>query len=138
MEITYRGSAICSYSLLMRSAILKVTVPATIMTSACLGDARGAMPNRSMSYTVDPVTINSNAQHAMPNDMGNIDERRAQLIRSTSAATMTPPTAKPLSNNPFIILLGFSSPPAQRKRSYISLGIGDLYSVGRGSGFTQS
>jgi hypothetical protein len=30
-------------------AILLVSVPATIITSACLGDARGAKPKRSAS-----------------------------------------------------------------------------------------
>src|SRR5690606_11701504 len=86
----------------MRSAILKVTVPATIITSACLGEALGAIPKRSISYTVVPVTMNSNAQQAIPNVIGNIEESRAQLMRSSSAATITPPSSNFLSSSPFI------------------------------------
>src|SRR5690606_30280195 len=56
----------------------------------------------SISYTVVPVTINSKAQHAIPNVIGNMDDKRAQLIRSSNAATMTPPSSNFLSSNPFI------------------------------------
>src|SRR6185312_12651468 len=50
IEITYLGSAIWSYSLRTRSAILKLTVPATIMTSDWRGLPLGMTPNLSRSY----------------------------------------------------------------------------------------
>ncbi len=64
----------------MRLAILIVTVPATIMTSAWRGVARKApAPKRSKSYRAAPVAIISMAQQASPNVIGHSDERRAQL-----------------------------------------------------------
>ena len=49
IEITYLGSGIWSYAFRNADAILFVSVPATIKTSACLGDALGAAPNLSTS-----------------------------------------------------------------------------------------
>src|SRR5438045_9240331 len=90
MLITYRGSAICSYNLLIRYAILKVTVPATIITSLWRGVARGTMPSLSISYGDVPVLMNSIAQQAIPNVMGNKDDSLDQLNRLSTWVTMTP------------------------------------------------
>src|SRR5919106_4387503 len=47
------GSGICSHSRTSGPAIFVVSVPATISTSACRGEARnGNIPNRSMSLTL--------------------------------------------------------------------------------------
>ena len=48
------------------SAIFKVTVPATIITSDCLGEPLGAAPNLSKSYLGIDVCIISTAQQARP------------------------------------------------------------------------
>lgn len=94
MDTTYRGSAICSYKRRTLSAILKVTVPATIITSDCRGLASGGIPNLSMSYGVDPALINSIAQHAKPNVMGNKEDNRDQFNKSSKRAMITPPSPK--------------------------------------------
>ena len=57
-----------------------VTVPDTIMRSACRGEARKiSEPNRAMSYREAAVQIISMAQQASPNCKGQIEERRPQL-----------------------------------------------------------
>ena len=51
MQITQRGSIICSYMCMTRGAIFLKTVPATTMTSASRGEPRRiSEPNRAMSY----------------------------------------------------------------------------------------
>ena len=50
IDITYLGSGIWSYTFRKAGAILFVSVPATIITSDCLGEPRGAAPNLSKSY----------------------------------------------------------------------------------------
>jgi hypothetical protein len=64
----------------MTGASLYVTLPATIIRSACLGlnDIR-SMPNRAMSYFEAAAAIISMAQHAVPNGIGQIELRRAQF-----------------------------------------------------------
>ena len=57
----------------MAGAILFETVPATIMTSDCLGLALNTTPNRSMSYLGAAMCIISMAQHAKPNVIGQIE-----------------------------------------------------------------
>src|ERR1700748_380403 len=91
MEITYLGSGICSYRRLMRSAILKVTVPAIIITSAWRADGRGKTPKRSRSYVEAIEPIISIAQQAIPKLNGHNDDIRAQFIRSSSLVTITSP-----------------------------------------------
>uniref|UniRef100_A0A182IXX9 Uncharacterized protein n=1 Tax=Anopheles atroparvus TaxID=41427 RepID=A0A182IXX9_ANOAO len=49
IEITHLGSGIWSYTLRKAGAILFVSVPATMITSACRGEARNTTPNRSIS-----------------------------------------------------------------------------------------
>ena len=75
-------------------AILFVKVPATIITSDCLGDALGAAPNLSRSYLGIDACIISTAQHASPNVIQCNDPVLAQLIK-VSLAMVT----KPFSEN---------------------------------------
>src|SRR6185369_8276001 len=65
-------------------AILRVTVPAIIMRSACRGEARKTpAPNRSMSYRDDTVAIISMAQQARPNVIGNKADFRDQFTSAS-------------------------------------------------------
>lgn len=56
---------------LKAGAILLVSVPATMMTSACLGLALNTTPNLSMSYRGAAMCIISTAQHARPKVSGH-------------------------------------------------------------------
>jgi hypothetical protein len=64
----------------MVGAILFVKVPATIITSACLGEARITIPNRSMSYRLIAACIISTAQQANPKVSGHSEPALAQDI----------------------------------------------------------
>lgn len=57
-----------------------VNVPATIIRSECLGEARKIIPNRSMSYLLIAACIISTAQQASPNVKGQRDPARAHAI----------------------------------------------------------
>ena len=48
-----------------------VSVPETMMTSACRGEARNTTPYRSMSYRGAAMCIISTAQQARPNVSGH-------------------------------------------------------------------
>ena len=78
MAITHFGFGICSYSSLTDGAIFFVTVPATIITSDCRGDAQGMMPKRSRSWCDMYADIISMAQQASPNVIGQSDDLRAR------------------------------------------------------------
>jgi len=80
MESIQRGSGICSYNLRKTGAILLVRVPATMIKSECLGEARKIIPNRSMSYRLTAACIISTAQQANPKVKGQRDPDRAQAI----------------------------------------------------------
>src|SRR5690349_19947884 len=74
----------------MTSAILRDTVPATIIRSACRGEARKTpAPNRSMSYREETVAIISMAQHASPNVIGHSADFLAQFTRASRFDVMT-------------------------------------------------
>src|SRR5574341_2427627 len=85
----------------MIGAILRQTVPATIIRSDCRGDARNTpAPYRSMSCRDDTEVIISIAQHAKTNVMGQSDDLRAQLITEStlvviSVESSAPPTPIP-------------------------------------------
>src|ERR1043165_7537462 len=65
-------------------AILRVTVPAMIMRSACRGEARKTpAPERSMSDRDDTVAIISIAQQARPNVIGNNADFRDQFTSAS-------------------------------------------------------
>src|SRR6516162_6318970 len=106
MAMTNFGSGIWLYSRRTRLAILKLTVPATIIRSACRGVARKApAPKRSMSYRDAPVAIISMAQQARPKVIGHMLDSRAQLIACSSDVVMTPSSNLP-SSQPMYLLLG--------------------------------
>src|SRR6185295_6411360 len=65
-------------------AILRDTVPAMIMRSACRGDARNTpAPNRSKSYRDDTVAIISMAQQARPKVIGHKADLRDQFTTAS-------------------------------------------------------
>ena len=55
-------------------------VPATIIRSECLGEARNTTPNLSQSYLLTAACIISTAQQARPNVSGHREPALAQLI----------------------------------------------------------
>ena len=80
IEMTHFGSGIWSYNRRSTGAIFLVTVPATIIRSACRGEGRNtSAPNRARSYRAMLVAIISIAQHASPNVSGHTELRRPQL-----------------------------------------------------------
>src|SRR5437667_1462614 len=65
-------------------AILRATVPAMIMRSACRGEARKTpAPKRSMSYRDATVAIISMAQQARPNVIGHKADFRDQFTTAS-------------------------------------------------------
>src|SRR4029079_9854556 len=80
IEIHHFGSGIWSQIRLSTGAILRVTVPATIMRSDCRGLGRNtSAPKRAISKRDVEDAIISMAQHARPNVMGQRADLRAQL-----------------------------------------------------------
>src|ERR1700682_2899749 len=97
--MTNFGSGIWLYKRRTRLAILKLTVPATIIRSAWRGVARKApAPKRSMSYLEAPVAIISMAQHARPKVIGHMLDSRAQLIACSSVVATTLSSNRPSSH----------------------------------------
>jgi hypothetical protein len=75
------------------SAILYVTVPDTINTSAWRGENRiTSMPNREMSNRLEAVAINSIAQQASPIGIGHSEFLRIQLMAASTRVTITLPS----------------------------------------------
>jgi hypothetical protein len=75
------------------SAILYVTVPATIMTSHCRGEKRiTSAPNREMSNREAAVAISSIAQQARPMGIGQSEFFRIQFIAASTRVKMTLPS----------------------------------------------
>src|SRR5512135_512450 len=84
----------------MIGAIFSTTVPATIMRSDCLGVPRKtSAPNRERSCRASITAIISIAQQASPNCIGQIEERRAQLM-TESTVVVTTLSPKRLSTRP--------------------------------------
>src|SRR5258708_4461783 len=80
IEITHFGSGIWSYTRRTTGPIFKVTVPAMMIRSLCLGLGRNTpAPNRSISKRPAPVAIISIAQQAKPKVIGHNADLRAQL-----------------------------------------------------------
>src|SRR5919201_2235362 len=85
MAMTHFGSGIWSYTSRNTGAIFWDTRPATIIRSACLGEARKTSePKRAMSKREALVAIISMAQQARPKVTGQIDDSRAQSSRRLS------------------------------------------------------
>src|SRR6266511_6444321 len=73
-------------------AIFCDTRPATIIRSACRGEARNtSMPKRERSYRPAPVAIISIAQQASPKVAGHSEPLRAQLASFSTVLTRMPP-----------------------------------------------
>jgi hypothetical protein len=80
IEMHHFGSGICCQIRSITCPIFKVTVPDTIIKSACRGDGRNtSAPNRAMSNRAVVDAIISIAQHANPNVNGHSELFRAQL-----------------------------------------------------------
>src|SRR5450755_3421277 len=80
MEMHHFGSGIWSQIRFRTGAILRVTVPATIMRSLCRGLGRKtSAPKRAISKREVLAAIISMAQQAKPNVSGQMDDSRAQL-----------------------------------------------------------
>src|SRR5829696_3925256 len=85
IEIDHFGCAICCQMRRMTGASLNGTRPAQIRTSACRGEKLiRSMPKRARSNRLAAVAMNSIAQQAVPNGMGQREFDRAQLVRKSS------------------------------------------------------
>src|SRR3954451_13771014 len=85
MEITQRGSIICSYSRRITGAILMKTVPAITIRSASLGVPRiTSAPNREMSYLLVMLVAISTKQQDSPKWKGQIEFLRPHATRSSN------------------------------------------------------
>src|SRR3990170_817439 len=85
MEMHHLGCGIWSQIVRMTGASLNGTRPAQISTSAWRGEkAMRSMPNRARSKRLAAVAMNSMAQHAVPNAMGQSELARDQLTRKSS------------------------------------------------------
>src|SRR3546814_18596540 len=81
MEITQRGSIICSYSRLITGAIFINTVPAMIITSASRGVPRiTSAPHRARSYFGVMLVAISTKQQESPKWKGHMEFLRPQEI----------------------------------------------------------
>src|SRR6185437_2879219 len=90
MEITQRGSIICSYSRWMMGAILMNTVPAMTIKSASRGVPRmTSAPKRAMSYLLVILVAISTKQQERPKLKGHIEFLRPHATRSCSRANAT-------------------------------------------------
>src|SRR5512144_1867040 len=84
MEIAHLGCVICCQMRRSTGASLKGTRPAQISTSACRGEKlMRSMPKRARSNRLAAVAMNSMAQHAVPNGIGQRELARAQLVRKS-------------------------------------------------------
>src|SRR5436190_18245153 len=85
IAMTHFGSVIWSNIRFTASAILYVTVPATIITSDCLGENRiTSAPNLEISNRLAPAAINSIAQQASPIGIGQSEFFRPQFTPLSS------------------------------------------------------
>src|SRR3954453_6841492 len=89
IEMTQRGSIICSYSRRITGAILMKTVPAITIRSASLGVPRiTSAPNREMSYLLVMLVAISTKQQDSPKWKGQIEFLRPHATRSSSLDRM--------------------------------------------------
>src|SRR6266545_4927661 len=91
IEMTHLGSIIWSWIWRRTGAIFWLTRPATIMRSACRGEARNtSMPKRARSYRAPPAAIISMAQQARPNVAGQKLALRVQLTSFSTVVSRIP------------------------------------------------
>src|SRR3954466_10825088 len=85
IEMHHFGCGICCQMRRSTGASLNGTRPAQIKRSACRGEkAWRSMPNRARSYLLAAVAMNSIAQHAVPNGMGQSEFLRPQFTNASS------------------------------------------------------
>src|ERR687886_1924286 len=85
MEMHHLGCGICCQMRRRTGASLNGTRPAQISTSACRGEKlMRSMPKRARSKRLAAVAMNSIAQQAVPNGIGQSEFARAQLVRKSS------------------------------------------------------
>src|SRR3954453_12073903 len=89
IEMDHLGCGIWSQIRRITGASLNGSRPAQISTSACLGEKLiRSMPNRARSNRLAAVAMNSMAQQAVPNGIGQREFERAQLVRKSSFVVM--------------------------------------------------
>src|SRR5918912_1509029 len=127
MAMTHLGSGIWSYTSRRTGAIFCDTRPATIIRSACRGEARKTSePKRAMSKREALAAIISMAQQARPKVTGQSDDSRAQsssrLSRYPGAPDLVAPPSGLLTATPVGSLLGRAGrlggePPRQQQQT---------------------
>src|SRR5882724_3993819 len=94
MEMTHLGSGICWYRCRITGAILLETRPAMIIKSDWRGEPRNtSAPKRAISNRDALIDIISIAQQARPNDMGQMEFLRPQLMALSSVVMIRPSDA---------------------------------------------
>src|SRR5918997_2555762 len=84
IEIAHLGCGICCQMRRMIGASLKGTRPAQMSTSACRGEKLWrSIPKRARSKRLAAVAMNSIAQHAVPNGIGQSEFARPQFTRKS-------------------------------------------------------
>src|SRR5687768_2608317 len=91
MEMHHFGCGICCQIRRMIGASLNGTRPAQISTSAWRGEKlMRSMPKRARSKRLAAEAMNSMAQQAVPNGIGQSELARAQLTRKSSRVATHP------------------------------------------------
>src|ERR1039457_6296219 len=94
LEIAHLRYGICWYKWRNTGAIFFDTRPAMMIRSDCRGEPRNtSAPNRAMSNRDALIDIISIAQHAKPNDMGQIEFLRAQFTALSKVVSTRPSEA---------------------------------------------
>src|SRR5258706_15982880 len=84
IEIAHLGCIICCQMRRSTGASLNGTRPAQISTSAWRGEKlMRSMPKRARSYLFAADAMNSMAQHAVPNGIGQSEFARDQFTRKS-------------------------------------------------------
>src|ERR671915_1538129 len=85
IEMHHFGCGICCQMRRMTGASLNGTRPAQISTSACRGEKLiRSIPKRARSNLLAAVAMNSIAQQAVPNGIGQREFALAQLTKKSS------------------------------------------------------
>src|ERR1700733_2756710 len=122
----------------MTGAIFTETRPAMIIRSAWRGEGRKTSePNRATSNRAEAMDIISIAQHAKPNDSGQTELLRAQLIALSSCVKITPSSVRNLPTSsgvssvtlcPSVVaILNYSQTPFSHRRIVGTIGGGKLF-----------
>src|SRR5919107_6410352 len=91
IEMAHLGWGIWSQIRRSTGASLNGTRPAQMNTSACRGEKlMRSIPKRARSNRLAAVAMNSIAQHAVPNGMGQSEFARDQLMRKSSRVVTHP------------------------------------------------